>query len=195
MATRTKKQTRYFYKDQEVSKERLANIFLRHLKEMGMFYSDRVNMKNNNSEHFKTFIKNSNPCYWTNVLTTPQQQEFNKKWFSLISTSEIKETIDKFLRFLDSHNCRQEYFYNLEHHTYNDDVRRLDESMSKLKRLITYAPDGYDIINSSYCWADTKQGHDFWYDLDTKWNEIVMNGQEKEDWSLENADDDLEILA
>ena len=182
MATKTKPQTRYFYKDQEVSKERLANIFMRHLKEMGMFYSDRVNMEKDNYEHFKTFIKNSNPCYWTNVLTPSQQQEFNKKWFSLVTTSEVKETIDKFLHFLDSHNCRQEYFYNLEHHTYHVDGRYLDDSMSKLKRLLTtYYPDGYDIINASYCWAETEQGHDFWHDLDTEWNQIVMDGHEIEE--------------
>ena len=140
-----------------------------------------IKIKNSFYPPFKTLIKNSNPCYWTNVLTTSQQQEFNKKWFSFITTSEVKKTIDKFLHFLDSHNCRQEYFYNLEHHTYNERVQRLDDSMSKLKQLITYAPNGYDIINSSYCWADTKQGHNFWYDLDTKWNDIVMDGHEIEE--------------
>lgn len=156
---------------------------------MGMFYSDRINMDKDNYKHFKIFIKNSNPCYWANILSPHLRIKFKNVWFPLVTTSEIEQIIDKFFNFLDEHNCREEYLYNLENHSYNENVQQLSDSMSKLKELIINYQDGYDLINASYCWADTNQGHDFWWKLDDEWNEIVTNQHEREEENLAIGDD------
>ena len=96
MATQTKTKIQYFYKGKEVSKERLANIFMRHLKEENLFYSECVNMKGDNYLHFKTFLKNGNPCYWTNILSPHLRIKFKNVWFPLVTTSEIEQVINKF---------------------------------------------------------------------------------------------------
>lgn len=193
MATQTKTQMQYFYKGKEVSKKQLINIFIRHLKEENLFYSDCVNMDKDNYKHFKTFIKNSNPCHWTNILSRHLRIKFKNVWFPLVTTSEIKQVIDKFFNFLDEHNCREEYLHNLDNHSYNESVQQLSDSMSKLKELIINYQDGYDLINASYCWADTEQGHDFWWKLDDEWNEIVSNQHEREERNVE-IDDDFDFV-
>ena len=193
MATQTQTKMQYFYKGKEVSKKQLINIFIRHLKEENMFYSECVNMKGDNYLHFKTFLKNGNPCYWSNILSPHLRIKFKNVWFPLVTTSEIEQVINKFFDFLDEHNCREEYLYNLDNHSYNESVQQLSDSMSKLKELVLNSQDGYDLINASYCWADTNQGHDFWWKLDDEWNEIVSNQHEREARDLE-IDNDFDFV-
>ena len=75
-----------------------------------------------------------------------------------------------FSRFLKDNNAYVEYFSNIKEFNTEDYLKDF---------FIRNSPESW--LRLSFVWSSTMQGCDFWYDLDTKWNEIVMNGQEKED--------------
>lgn len=76
--------------------------------------------------------------------------------------SQIKNILDAFHEFLESHNIRDEYYANLT----------LDLSGEKKFVERYFARNSpYGIIDNSFCWADTPQGHDFWSKLDNLWND------------------------
>ena len=75
-----------------------------------------------------------------------------------------------FLRFLKDNNAYFAFISNVEKNNQEGYLKDF---------FIKYNPERW--LSSPFVWERTVQGCDFWYDLDTKWNEIVMNGQEKED--------------
>ena len=75
-----------------------------------------------------------------------------------------------FLRFLKDNNAYFAFISNVEKNNQEGYLKDF---------FIKYNPERW--LSSPFVWERTVQGINFWYDLDTKWNEIVMNGQEKED--------------
>lgn len=97
----------------------------------------------------------------------------------------FKEFINLFMNFLNENNASRHYLMNVRN--YNE---RLGFGWTASETVIYYMnpfliprlhdycifnsyPSGHSLINMSFHWASTPQGHTFWSELDKKWNKIV----------------------
>lgn len=88
-----------------------------------------------------------------------------------------RELVNKFITFLKKENAYKEYleaFRNAHrlscHENWYTAINPL--AYTKIRNRID---KGYikDIIDYSFCWDKTKQGHYFWRKLNRKWNDII----------------------
>ena len=94
---------------------------------------------------------------------------------------------DLFVKFLDKHNVTREYLTNTKCYNFidgNGEFLAADDTLNSLLFLMnpllaprirrhTQATNGIGIINVSFHWASTPQGHNFWSELDRKWNNMI----------------------
>lgn len=91
------------------------------------------------------------------------QCEKNESKIMNIYERYLKEHVgNKFISFLKEQNALEEYIYNLN--------GQLNETL--LYRILHCRHNYY--INS-FCWSQTKQGYDYWYELDDTWHNIIVN--------------------
>lgn len=75
----------------------------------------------------------------------------------------LKEHVGhKFISFLKEQNALKEYIFNLDY--------QKDETL--LYRILHHKHDNYI---DSFLWSQTKQGRDYWCELDAMWNDIIEN--------------------
>ena len=98
----------------------------------------------------------------------------------IMKPSEIRM---EFIKFLKNNNAYDEYLYAVR-----DKIKEYKD-YDKIKPLYLYClinplvrpklnqifqgKHPKDIIDRSFCWADTQQGHRFWEKLNDKWNDIA----------------------
>lgn len=96
---------------------------------------------------------------------------------------------DLFVKFLDKHNVTREYLTNTkcyflseeqieDHLLKNYDISNpllylMNPLLTPRIRRHTQATSGIGIINASFHWASTPQGHNFWSKLDREWNNMI----------------------
>ena len=91
------------------------------------------------------------------------QCEKNESKIMNIYERYLKEHVgNKFISFLKEQNALEEYIYNLN--------KLRNETL--LYRILHYRHNNY--INS-FCWSQTKQGYDYWCELDNTWHNIIVN--------------------
>lgn len=91
------------------------------------------------------------------------QCEKNESKIINIYERYLKEHVgNKFISFLKEQNALEEYIYNLN--------KQLNETL--LYRILHYRHNYY--INS-FCWSQTKQGYDYWRELDDTWHNIIVS--------------------
>ena len=74
---------------------------------------------------------------------------------------------EKFLRFLKEEGVYSEWVYNIrEQHPTTD----LDFWKVNFKALFCEEEKCGGGINYAFCWAYTRQGHEYWRTLSNKWN-------------------------
>ena len=80
--------------------------------------------------------------------------------------SYVREAYDKFKEILEEHGAWEAYLVNLKDFRgrYMMDRFKTPENVLKYYLIATYERN--DIINRSFCWSDTPQGHSFWSKLD-----------------------------
>ena len=71
-----------------------------------------------------------------------------------------REILEKFYEWLISKDVLFSCLFNVE----NQNSREFNPNLS---------PN--DFIRGSFCWIDTKEGYDYWYDLNAEWEEIVKS--------------------
>ena len=93
---------------------------------------------------------------------------------------------DLFVKFLNKHNVRKEYLTNAKCYNLTDGNGEVlaDNNPNSLLFLMnplltprirrhTQATNGIGIINVSFHWESTPQGHRFWSELDREWNNMI----------------------
>ena len=97
-----------------------------------------------------------------------------------------KQIINIFLNFLKENNIYKEYTTNLRHNIGRRDYLKPTTKLTilmqpfKYKKIDTifYNMSRYDlgeIINYSFTWMDTPQGHEFWAKYHVKWVKTTFN--------------------
>ena len=71
-----------------------------------------------------------------------------------------------FLRFLKHHNIYYLFLYNIKN-------RHYVAWCYDIKSLSTYKP--YCFVDDAFKWSDTKEGFDFWSNINIKWRNILKN--------------------
>jgi len=98
----------------------------------------------------------------------------------------LKEFINLFMSFLDENNASRHYLMNVRKYNENCGFGYTESEtiiyymnpflIPRLRDYCIFNPprlSGYNLINMSFYWASTPQGHEFWSKLDREWNRIV----------------------
>lgn len=82
---------------------------------------------------------------------------------------------DLFVKFLDKHNVTREYLTNTKCYFLSEEqiLYLMNPLLTPRIRRHTQATSGIGIINVSFHWASTPQGHNFWSKLDREWNNMI----------------------
>lgn len=71
-----------------------------------------------------------------------------------------------FIRFLKHHNIYHLFIYNIKN-------RGNIGWCYDIKSISIYKP--YYFVDDAFKWSDTKEGFDFWSDINIKWRDILIN--------------------
>ena len=71
-----------------------------------------------------------------------------------------------FIRFLKPHNIYHLFIYNIKN-------RGNIGWCYDIKSISIYKP--YYFVDDAFKWSDTKEGFDFWSDINIKWRDILRN--------------------
>ena len=78
------------------------------------------------------------------------------------------EPLEEFKQFLIDNNCLESYLYNLKHFKFSS------ASPNSIDKFIIVA----------FKWNATKEGWDFWNNLDNKWKARVMSCNQNYDYTF-----------
>ena len=90
-----------------------------------------------------------------------------------------REIIREFLFFLKKENAYKKYIKAIkqqkkgEFNNFENYINVL--TISSLKRCFRNGSNIPYLIDSSFHWASTKEGHNFWSELDIKWNDKMKD--------------------
>jgi len=73
-----------------------------------------------------------------------------------------------FEQFLKDNNCRDQYWQNLQNIKKGGSIKRAIKDNKCLLREISIL-----YITNSFLWKDSKEGHEFWSELDDKWIDLI----------------------
>lgn len=160
MGQKRKRETiKYYFGGIEVSHRKMWSILIRSLKESGA-------IKNfNHIELIK--IKNKETTFAQFLRTTNRDKLKGLEHF-LVNYSDSILNMKKqiVINFLKANNLWAEYQKNIVQYN-NSTLYPIDfDFTARFQRVLIFAWFRNDLINISFCWSDTPQGHYRWYDLD-----------------------------
>lgn len=90
-----------------------------------------------------------------------------------------REIVKEFLLFLKKENAYKKYIKAIKQQK-KGQFKNLGNyinvlTIDSLKGCFVYSSNIGYLIDSSFHWASTKEGHDFWSELDRKWHDKMRN--------------------
>ena len=90
-------------------------------------------------------------------------------------SEERKEHIKRFKRFLKEENVYPQYRRNLLNSKHKYVIFNLKYKHDVYSFFCESSIEG--LINHAFCWAETKEGHDFWNKLNIKWHYYIEQNE------------------
>lgn len=87
-----------------------------------------------------------------------------------------KTILSVFIRFLKKEKCLDKYMKNLNSNNgYNlrEWYYKTDDICNFINLDLNFY-NGYNLLNRAFKWDESDEGHYFWYDLNSKWKNIVF---------------------